>query len=65
MESIKLRQHVGQDGILYLDIPVGLKGREVEAMVIYQPVVPSINGRSLEHLYGICADDPIILDDLG
>ncbi len=66
MESIKVRQHVGQDGILHLDIPVGLTERDVEVMVIYQPV-PSLTttGRSLEQLYGICADDPIILDDQG
>lgn len=63
MESIKVRQHVGQDGILHLDIPVGLTERDVEVMVIYQPV-PSLTtiGQSLEQLYGICADDPIILD---
>jgi len=28
MESIKVRQHIGQDGILHLDIPVGLRERE-------------------------------------
>jgi hypothetical protein len=38
MESFKIRQQVGQDGILHLDIPVGLSDREVEVMVIYQPV---------------------------
>jgi hypothetical protein len=27
MESIKVRQHIGQDGILHLDIPVGLRER--------------------------------------
>jgi hypothetical protein len=38
MESYKIRQQVGQDGILHLDIPIGLSDREVEVMVIYQPV---------------------------
>lgn len=66
MESIKVRRHVGTDGILHLDIPVGVTEREVEVMVIYQPAPPSIaTGRSLEQFYGICADDPIILDDQG
>ena len=74
MESIRLRQHVGQDGILHLNIPVGLVEREVEIMVIYQPVLSyavveeklSIPvSKSLESLYGICADDLIILDSLG
>jgi hypothetical protein len=66
MESIKIRQHIGEDGILHLNIPVGLKDREVEAMVIYQLVTPLITIEpSLESLYGICADDPIIIDDRG
>ncbi|NJR48245.1 MAG: hypothetical protein HC780_00535 [Leptolyngbyaceae cyanobacterium CSU_1_3] len=74
MESIKVRRHIGQDGILHLDIPVGITERDVEVMVIYQSVPPSTtDGRlassssegSLEQFYGICADDPIILDDQG
>ncbi|MBW4693100.1 MAG: hypothetical protein KME27_15210 [Lyngbya sp. HA4199-MV5] len=66
MESIKVHRHIGQDGILHLDIPVGLTERDVEVMVIYQFVPsPTVTGRSLEPFYGICADDPIILDDGG
>jgi hypothetical protein len=66
MESIKVRQRVGQDGILHLDIPVEMTDREVEAVVIYQPVQSVMTVEpSLESLYGICADDPIILDDCG
>lgn len=66
MESIKVRRRVGQDGILHLDIPVGIIERDVEVMVIYQSV-PSVtaSGRSLEQFYGICADDPIVIDDRG
>jgi len=64
MESIKVRQRVGQDGILHLDIPVGTTERDVEVMVIYQFFPsPTTTGRSLERFYGICADDPIVLDD--
>ena len=66
MESLKVRRRVGQDGILHLDIPVGIIERDVEVMVIYQSVPSSIaTGRSLEQFYGICADDPIIIDDRG
>ncbi|MCY7407523.1 MAG: hypothetical protein LH631_09140 [Alkalinema sp. CAN_BIN05] len=74
MKSIKARQHVGQDGILHLNIPVGLVEREVEVMVIYQPVLSyavieekalAPVCKSLESLYGICAEDLIILDSLG
>ena len=45
MESIKVRQHIGPDGVLHLDIPVGLTGQDVDVMVIYQPV-PSETGAS-------------------
>jgi hypothetical protein len=66
MESIRIRQHIGQDGILHLDIPVGITEQNVEVMVIYQSVPGSMtNARSLDQFYGICADDPIILDDRG
>ncbi len=74
MESIKVRQHIGQDGILHLNIPVGLVEREVEVMVIYQPVrsysviqekMLTPDWKSLESFYGICADDLIVIDDLG
>ena len=66
MESIKVQQSVGQDGILHLEIPIGLREQDVEVMVIYQPV-PSLTTiePSLEALYGICADDPIIVDVQG
>lgn len=66
MESIKIRQRVGQDGILHLEIPVGLKELDIEVMVIYQPVqADTIVDLSLENLYGICTDDPINIDDEG
>ena len=65
MESIKVRQHVGQDGILHLDLPVGVTELDLEVMVIYQPVRSLITSdrSSLADLYGICADDPIALDE--
>ncbi len=66
MESIKIHQRVGQDGILHLDIPVGLTDRDVEVMVIYRPLHSLTTVElSLEALYGICADDPINVDDRG
>lgn len=66
MESIKVRQRIGQDGILHLEIPVGLTDREVEIMVIYQPVQMLITAtNSLAQLYGVCADDPIDIDRQG
>ena len=66
MESFKVRQQVGPDGTLHLDISVGISDREVEVMVIYQPV-PSDRSpaMSLANLYDICADAPISLDEGG
>ncbi len=38
MQSIKLKSHIGSDGILHLDLPVGIKDKELEVMVIFQAV---------------------------
>lgn len=38
MHSIKLTKRVGADGVLHLDIPVVITDKEVEIMVIYQPL---------------------------
>ncbi len=38
MHSIKLKKRVGADGVLHLDIPVGITDKEIEIMVIYQPL---------------------------
>jgi hypothetical protein len=65
MESIKVRQYVGLDGILRLNIPVGVGGQEVEVVVTYPAASSLGRERSLEQLYGICADDPIVIDNQG
>jgi hypothetical protein len=36
MESIKLKSHVGDDGVLQIQIPVGFKNEDLEVMVIFQ-----------------------------
>jgi hypothetical protein len=50
MDSIKIRSHVGKDGILHLDIPLGITDREVEIMVIYQPIEISKQQKTPEEL---------------
>jgi hypothetical protein len=42
MQNIKLRTHIGPDGILNLRIPVGLPEKVVEVIVIVQdiPILP-------------------------
>jgi hypothetical protein len=39
MHSVTLRSHVGSDGILNLQVPVGLQDTDLEVMVIIQPLV--------------------------
>ena len=41
MQSITLRSHVGKDGILHLDVPVGVHDAEIEVTVTIRPVAPS------------------------
>ena len=44
MQNIKLRSHVGKDGILHLDVPVGMTDREIEVIVTIQAVTPEYKG---------------------
>jgi hypothetical protein len=39
MQSIVLHSHSGQDGVLKLEVPLGLSNTEFEVMVIVQPVL--------------------------
>lgn len=34
MQSIKLRSHVGSNGILNLEIPVGIRDKEIEVTAL-------------------------------
>ncbi len=38
MQSIKVCQHIGQDGLLHLEIPTEVKNGDVEVVVVYQPM---------------------------
>lgn len=42
MQSITLRSHVGTDGILHLDVPVGLHDTDLEVTVTLKPVTPKM-----------------------
>jgi L-asparaginase/Glu-tRNA(Gln) amidotransferase subunit D len=37
MQQVKLRSHVGEDGILHLDIPVEVKETDLEVTVTVKP----------------------------
>jgi hypothetical protein len=70
MQTIKLRSKIGKDGILHLDIPVGVAETELEVTLNFKPDIVSSQGKGyplgfFERTYGICADDPIVIDDEG
>jgi hypothetical protein len=73
METFLLKRRVGQDGMLTIPIPDALRDKELEVLVVLQPVTTSDeaeiekldeNGWPLgffEETYGSLADDPIEL----
>lgn len=68
MQTIKLRSKIGKDGILHLDIPVGVTETELEVTLMFEPDTLPSQGKGyppgfFERTYGICADDPIVIDD--
>ncbi len=72
MQSLTLRQRVGEDGILHLDVPVGLNDAELEVTITFKKVTPVTTlseelewKEFIERTYGSCADDPIVIDDEG
>lgn len=66
LEIVRVRQRIGQDDILHPELPVGLTEREVEVMVVYQPVqVLAATTNPLVDLYGICSDDLTVIDQQG
>ena len=72
MQSLTLRQRVGEDGILHLDVPVGLNDAELEVTITFKQVTPVTTiseelewKEFIERTYGSCADDPIVIDDKG
>ncbi|MGB0561398.1 MAG: hypothetical protein ACPGVO_06290 [Spirulinaceae cyanobacterium] len=40
MQSIKLKSRIGSDGILHLDIPVGITDKDLEVMIVFQAIAP-------------------------
>lgn len=70
MQSITLRSRVGEDGILHLEVPVGLTNAELEVTVTVQLVDPQPKAKTPEELgwppgffeqtAGALADDPLV-----
>ena len=66
METIKVKARVGGDGILKLELPVGITDTELEVVVVMQPLNISYDEVEraewlafIEKTAGILAGDPI------
>ncbi|ELS02446.1 hypothetical protein Xen7305DRAFT_00021600 [Xenococcus sp. PCC 7305] len=45
MQTIKLKSHVGDDGILHLDVPTDVKNAELEVVVTFNNPIPTSENR--------------------
>ncbi|MBD2437053.1 hypothetical protein [Nostoc sp. FACHB-110] len=43
MESIKIRTHIGNDGILQIQLPPEIANQELDVVIVFQPVSPEIS----------------------
>ncbi len=65
MQSIKVNAHVGDDGILKLELPIGITNHDLEVIIVVHAVEEQEvdeNGWPkgyFEQTYGSLADDPI------
>ncbi len=73
MHTITMRSHVGRDGVLKLEIPVGLADADLEVVVVVQPLLSPNNADGgagwpagfFEETYGSFADEPLERGDQG
>lgn len=68
MQTIKLKTHVGSDGILKLELPVDVANRDLDVVVVLQPTEETDRTDWLtfiEMTAGSLADDPIVRGDQG
>jgi hypothetical protein len=50
MQSIKVRSRVGADGMLHLQVPVGIKDTDLEVLVFFQRIAPATEAKTPEDL---------------
>lgn len=67
METIRVHSRSNEDGIIHLDIPVGIKDTELEVTLTISPAWQGLGypPEFFEQTYGSCQDDPIVIDDEG
>jgi hypothetical protein len=49
MQSIKLKSHVGEDGVLQLQLPIGIKNTDLEVIVVFQHSKQTLNHQKQKH----------------
>jgi hypothetical protein len=64
METIKLKTHVGSDGVLKLEVPVSVKDTDLEVVMVMHPSETPVDELGwpvgfFDKTYGSLADDPI------
>jgi hypothetical protein len=77
METITINSHVGQDGILHLDIPVNISNADLTVTIILQPSNHDTSQQEnkpkgkgwpanfFEETSGCLKDSPLIIDSEG
>ena len=75
MENIQLKTHIGEDGILRVQMPAAVKNTELEVLVVFQPTIAAKQETTARHqgwppgffqrTWGSCADAPITIDESG
>ncbi|MEO1401214.1 MAG: hypothetical protein AAFV72_08125 [Cyanobacteria bacterium J06635_1] len=72
MQTIRLQSHVGDDGVLRLQIPIELQDQDLEILLVYQPIAiksqiaaPAWPPDFFEETAGCLQDDPIARPDQG
>ncbi|ULB45164.1 hypothetical protein H4N54_22595, partial [Limnospira fusiformis KN01] len=75
MQNIRLATHIGEDGILKVQMPSEVKNTELEVLVLFQATTPPRQEKATKHpkwpsdffekTWGSCADAPIIIDEEG
>ena len=72
MEAIKMKTHVGDDGVMKLEVPTSFSNSDLEVIVVVHSQTPQQDGFDraewiafVETTAGSLVDDPIVRGDQG
>lgn len=61
MHSIKIKSHIGSDGLLQVHLP-DMKDTDIEVVIVYQTSLPkAVEAAQLSQFYGCIQDDSFTL----